>query len=104
MFAKCVSRTFVALVLAAVLAVLPAAGLLAAPVAPTAPADGAPTWYANLQDRLVVWTDAVLEALRFTPRGERPVDDPVVTVAPQPDGETLRYLQGEEGYKLDPDG
>lgn len=101
MFAKCVSRTSVALVLAAALAVLPATGALAAP---SASADGAATWYASLQERVAVWTETVLEALRIQPRGERPGDDVVVTVSPSPQDGGLRHVQGEEGYKLDPDG
>lgn len=100
MSAQCVSRTFVALAVALALTLVPASGVCAAPNAQTGGTDG---WLAGVHQWLADWTETVLEAVRFGPGGERGTELPDGAMAPD-DGETLRHVEGEDGYKIDPDG
>lgn len=101
MFAKCVSRTFVAVVLASALAVVPAAGVLAAPISP---ADDPSGWLDSIHRWAEDWTQDVLSTLRLRPQPNGETDDPQVVAAPLPDGEGFRHVTADDNPSFDPDG
>jgi hypothetical protein len=102
MFAKCVSRTFVAFVIAFALVALPAAGALAAT---SVPGEAAPTdWWGGVEQWFVDWTQDVLGSLRLRPQAEGEADDPQVVAAPLPGDEGVRHLEADDGANFDPDG
>lgn len=99
MFAKCVSRTGIAAVLAFAL-LLPAAGVLAAP----ASSDTSTGWFASVDRWLDGWTDNVLDLLRWRPADPRAADDPSDVTTPSFGDDALQRAEGDETAMLDPDG
>ena len=102
MSAKCVSRSFVALVVALALAVSPATATLAAPAVAT---DGADGWFAAVHEWVAEWTQSVLDTLRLRPWGAGEGDGPQVLVSSLPDDDGgVERVTAQEGHAMDPDG
>jgi len=101
MFAKCVSRTVIAIVLAFALAAVPAAGVLAAPISP---ADAPSGWLDSIHRWVEDRTQDVLGTLRLRPQPNGETGDPQVVAVPLPDGEGFRQVTADDGANFDPDG